>query len=168
MVDDKLKINAAILDLLIEQECEYTNICNAYDSLDNESWINQVVENVVLSNDYENLDPTEASLRLALSYNVALLTKERLQRRFNTIVCVSSANFPYVDSKRELQSVICRTHTISTNGNSCEEVADTLVTFIRLTAKDDDDTLFIYKLIEPKQKSCQYTSRFVTVKRNIL
>jgi hypothetical protein len=166
MIDNK--VNTAILDLLIEQQCEYTNICNAYDNLDKESWTNQVVENVVYSREYENFDPTEASLHLAMTFNVATLIKERLERRFSLIICASSPIFPYTDSKHELNSIMCRAHTISTNSESFQEIADTLVTFIRLTAKDEDDTLFIYRLIIPTQKQTQYITNFATVKRNIV
>ena len=154
MIDDKLKreqveVRAGILDLLADEEDNFENLRQAYANLPREAWLNQVAQNVVKSEGYDRLDPVEAASQLALTTEVAELIKERLHRRFDMVVCASTSIFPYVDTVGEYKAITCETHTLNVPHRSAEAIADTLAALIRLTAQDEDDTLFIYRLIRP-------------------
>lgn len=185
MSDEQLKkeqaeIRTGILDVLKDEEDRVELIREAYDHLPREAWVNQVAQNVVKSEGYDRMDPVEAASLLALTTEVADLVKERLQRRFEMIVCASASIFPYVDSAGEYKAATCEYHTLSVPHHSTDAIADTLVTLIRLTAKDEDDTLFIHQLIRPiksmlpkilgaeaEAQHPRYQTRFVSVRRKV-
>ena len=136
---------------------------------------------MVKSHGYDRMDPVDAASLLALTTEIAELVKERLQRRFEMIVCASSPVFPYVDADGEYRAVTCETHVINVPHHSTEAIADTLAALIRLTAKDEDDTLFIHQLIsliksvipikmmgpEAEAQRPRYQTRFASVQRKV-
>lgn len=174
---EQVEVREGILEILANEENRVELIREAYTHLPREAWINQVSQNVIKSEGYERMDPVEAASLLALTTEVAELVKERLQRRFEMIVCASSSVFPYVDTHGEYQAVICETRVLNVPNRSANAIADTLAALIRLTAKDEDDTLFIYQLIKPikftllvkgveaEAQSLGYQTRFASVRR---
>lgn len=153
LVHEQAEVRESILEILASEEDGVELLREAFDHLPREAWVNQVAQNVVKSEGYDRMDPVEAASLLALTTEVADLVKERLQRRFEIIVCTSASVFPYVDSVGEYQAVTCEYHTFSVPHHSTEAIADTLAALIRLTAKDEDDTLFIHRLIRPIKSS---------------
>jgi hypothetical protein len=146
---EQVEVRAGILELMADEEDHMQELKEAYAYLPRDAWVNQVAQNVVKHEGYDRLDPVEAASQLALTTEVADLVKERLMRRFELIVCASSSVFPYVDAAGEYKAVNCETHTFNVPFHSSEAIADTLAALIRLTAKDEDDTLFIHKLVTP-------------------
>lgn len=186
MSDEQLKkeqaeIREGILEMLAGEEDRIELIREAYEHLPRDAWVNQVVQNVVKSEGYDRMDPVEAASLLALTTEVADLVKDRLQRRFEMIACASSTVFPYVDTAGEYKAVTCESHTLNTPHPSAAAIADTLAALIRLTAKDEDDTLFIHQLIRPiksvipvkmmgpeaEAQRPRYQTRFATVRRRV-
>jgi len=186
MSDEQLKkeqaeIRVGILDMLKNEEDRVEQIHEAYAHWPADAWVNQVAQNVVKSSGYENMDPVDAASLLALTTEVADLIKERLQRRFEMVVCASASVFPYTDSTGEYHAVTCETHVLNVPHHSATAIADTLAALIRLTAKDEDDTLFIYQLISPiksilpskmvgaevEAQRPRYQTRFASVRRKV-
>jgi hypothetical protein len=185
-MDEKLKlkmeqadVRAGVLELMNGEKEFVVQLTEAYEHLSKDAWVNQVAQNVVKSNGYDKLNPVEASSWLALTVEVADLIKDRLNRRFDMVVCVSTTVFPYVDTVGEYKAVVCETLTFNVPYQSAEAIADTLAALIRLTARDEDDTLFIYRLCMPMKfgfnisgaeveaQHPKYTTKFGTVRRKV-
>lgn len=184
MMDERLKaehaeVRAGVLEMMKDEEDFVAKLAEAYKHLPKDAWVNQVAQNVVKSSGYEKLDPVEAASWLALTVEVADLIKDRLNRRFDMVVCASTSVFPYVDSIGEYKAISCETHTFTVPYQSAEAIADTLAALMRLTAKDEDDTLFIYKLAMPTKlgfniagaeveaQHPKYSTKFGTTRRKV-
>jgi hypothetical protein len=184
MMDDKLKteqaeVRAGVLEVMADENDFVVQLSEAYKHLPKDAWVNQVAQNVVKSGGYDKLNSVEAASWLALTTEVADLIKDRLNRRFDMVVCASTTVFPYVDTAGEYKAVACDTHTFNVPYQSAEAIADTLAALIRLTAKDEDDTLFIYRLCMPvkfgfnisgaevEAQHPKYTTNFATTRRKV-
>lgn len=184
MMNEKLKaeqteVRSGVLEVMADEKDFVVQLTEAYEHLPKDAWVNQVAQNVVKSDGYEKLNPVEAASWLALTVEVADLIKDRLNRRFDMVVCASTTIFPYVDTAGEYKAVSCETHTFNVPYPSAEAIADTLAALMRLTAKDEDDTLFIYRLAMPMKfgfslsgaeveaQHPKYSTKFGTVRRKV-
>ncbi len=154
----------------------------AYANLAPDAWVHHCTENVVHSGEYAHMDAVKAAEWLSTTFAVARLVQERFQRRFDLVVCASAPVWMYFDDRGEQQAVTVDSHYFTTPDHSPEAIADALATLVRMEAKDDHDTLFVYSLVkradvalpkflvkmaESEVRLPRYQTRFATARRKV-